>query len=78
MRRVKDTVATLESELPHNPRVLTIALHPYAIGVPHRLPHLARAIEILKERGDSVFMTGSDIADWFVAADAQSRPRRTA
>jgi allantoinase len=78
MRRVTDTVATLESELPRNPRVLTIALHPYAIGVPHRLPYLARAIEFLKARHDSVFMTGSAIADWFIAADAQSRSDQTA
>jgi peptidoglycan/xylan/chitin deacetylase (PgdA/CDA1 family) len=78
LRRVKDTVATLEDELPHNPRVLTMALHPYAIGVPHRLPYLGRAIEFLKTRDDTVFMTGSEIADWFVSVDAASRPRATA
>ena len=78
LRRVKDTVATLEPELAHNPRVLTMALHPYAIGVPHRLPYLGRAIEFLKARGDTVFMTGSEIADWFISADATSRPDGTA
>ena len=78
LRRVKDTVVTLEPELGHNPRVLTMALHPYAIGVPHRLPYLGRAIEFLKARDDTVFMTGSEIADWFVSADAASRGHGTA
>jgi allantoinase len=78
VRRVNDTVATFEHELPRNPRVLTIALHPYAIGVPHRMPYLARAIETLKARDDTVFMTGSEIADWFVAADARSKSSHTA
>jgi len=55
-----------------------MALHPYAIGVPHRLPYLGRAIELLKTRGDTVFMTGSEIADWFISADATSRPDGTA
>lgn len=72
-RRVADTVATFERELEQNPRVITIALHPYAIGVPHRLPHLERALQMLRARNDTVFMTGSAIADWFVAADRAAR-----
>jgi allantoinase len=71
VRRIADTVATFEPELARNPRVLTIALHPYAIGVPHRMPHLARAVELLKSRRDVQFMTGSAIADWYASAEPQ-------
>jgi peptidoglycan/xylan/chitin deacetylase (PgdA/CDA1 family) len=68
-RRVAATVATFEMELPLNPRVLTIALHPYAAGVPHRLPYLERTLRMLKARNDTVFMTGGEIATWYMEAE---------
>lgn len=67
--RVRDTLSTYETELASQPRMLSLGLHPHQIGVPHRLPHLARALELLKGRGDTVFMTGSEIADWYRAAE---------
>jgi allantoinase len=69
VRRVTDTLETFAPELSRNPRILTLALHPYAIAVPHRLPHLLRAIEILKARPDTQFMNGSAIADWYAAVE---------
>lgn len=67
-QRIRDAVETLEPELKLQPRVLTIGLHPHIIGVPHRLKYLATALDMLSQRADSVFMTGSRIADWYVAA----------
>jgi len=72
LRRVIDTVSTFETELARNPRVLTLALHPYAIAVPHRLPHLAHAIALLKARPDTQFLNGSAIADWYVSVEPPS------
>ncbi len=69
VRRVTDTLTTFGPELDRNPRVLTLALHPYAIAVPHRLPHLAHAIELLKSRVDAQFMNGSAIADWYASVE---------
>ncbi len=66
-QRILDTVETMEPELKAQPRVLTIALHPHIIGVPHRLKYLALALDMLSRRSDTVFMTGSQIADWYVA-----------
>jgi peptidoglycan/xylan/chitin deacetylase (PgdA/CDA1 family) len=65
LARVQDTLATYEPELATQPRILTLGLHPHQVGVPHRLPHLARALRMLRERSDVVFMTGSQIADWY-------------
>lgn len=65
LARVSDTLATYGPELEHQPRVLSLGLHPHQIGVPHRLPYLAKALRLLKERSDTVFMTGSEIADWY-------------
>jgi peptidoglycan/xylan/chitin deacetylase (PgdA/CDA1 family) len=63
--RLLDTLETLESELLREPRVLTLALHPHLMGVPHRINHLRRALEALLARPDMVLMTGGGIADWF-------------
>jgi len=59
----------LERELEQNPRVLSIGLHPHIAGVPHRLYYLEKALDMLMNRSDTVFVTSGEIADWFVAAD---------
>lgn len=69
-RRLETTLETFETELsPDSPRVLALGLHPHLIAVPHRFPYLVRMLDLLLARSDTVFMTGSEIADWFVAAD---------
>lgn len=69
LQRLTDTLATFEPELERQPRVLTLGLHPHQIGVPHRMPYLAQSLRLLAARADTVFMTGSQICDWYAAAD---------
>lgn len=69
LRRLEATLPVLEEEMKVHPRVLTIALHPHIMGVPHRVHHLARMLDLLLARDDAIFVTGSEIADWFIAAD---------
>ncbi len=69
LRRLEATLAVLERELERQPRVQTIALHPHIMGVPHRAYYLERMLDLLLKRDDTVFVTGSEIADWFMAAD---------
>jgi peptidoglycan/xylan/chitin deacetylase (PgdA/CDA1 family) len=66
--RLVDTVAAFETEIALQPRVVTLALHPHLIGVPHRSVHLARALDVLLARSDTTFVTAERIADWFIAA----------
>ena len=66
--RLVDTLAAFEPELEAQPRVVTLALHPHLIGVPHRSVHLARALDVLLTREDTIFVTAERIADWFVTA----------
>lgn len=68
-RRVSDSIATFEKEIEQNVRVMALGLHPHLIGVPHRIGYLERMIDDLLARDDTVFMTGSQIADWFVEAE---------
>jgi peptidoglycan/xylan/chitin deacetylase (PgdA/CDA1 family) len=68
--RFSNTVAAFEKEFDQNPRVLAIGLHPHLIAVPHRFNELERMVDDLLARDDAVFMTGSQIYDWFVEAEA--------
>jgi hypothetical protein len=68
-KRLVDTLACLDAELPDQPRILTIGLHPHLIGVPHRFVYLERMLDSLLARPDTLFVTGSQIADWFVAQE---------
>ena len=69
LQRLKDTLKTFDPELKKQPRVLTLGLHPHQIGVPHRMPYLAECLNMLKKRDDVIWMTGSQIADWYMSAD---------
>ncbi len=73
LRRLEMTLRTLDVECQTHPRVLTIALHPHVMGVPHRADVLARVLDTLMARDDAVFVTGSQIADWFVEEDGTAR-----
>jgi allantoinase len=66
--RLEATLECFEREIAQGPRILTVPLHPHLMGVPHRVAFLERFIERLKARGDAIFMTGAQIADWFVEA----------
>ena len=69
LKRLEATLAVFEREIEHNPRVLTLGLHPHIIGVPHIAYYFERALDLLGQRQDTVFMTSSEIGDWFVEAD---------
>ena len=68
--RMRDSLVCFDRELTREPRILTLALHPHLVAVPHRMLYLERMIDELTRRADTIFMTGSAIADWFVEADA--------
>ena len=68
-KRLDATLRVFEREMTKQPRVLTFGLHPHLIGVPHRAYWFEKALDQLQARSDTVFMTSSQIADWFVAAD---------
>jgi hypothetical protein len=75
-RRLVATLEAFERELPHGPRIVTLGLHPHLIGVPHRIGQLERCLETLRAREDVIFMTGSEIADWYAPpGSARTRAR---
>src|SRR5689334_18819503 len=66
--RLERTLDCLTQELASGPRILTVPLHPHLMGVPHRIGFLEQFLATLKARRDAVFMTGAQIADWYVSA----------
>jgi hypothetical protein len=64
-RRLVNTLEVFDVETKTNPRIVTIGLHPHLMGVPHRFGFLLKMLDLLMARDDTVFMTGSQIADWF-------------
>ncbi|WP_435140441.1 polysaccharide deacetylase family protein [Pseudopelagicola sp. nBUS_19] len=69
LKRVEATLAVFERELQIQPRVMTLALHPHIIGVPHIAHHFEAALDLLQARNDTVFLTSSGIGDWYAEAD---------
>ncbi|MBJ7595922.1 MAG: polysaccharide deacetylase family protein [Candidatus Dormibacteraeota bacterium] len=68
-RRVVDAVECFNREVVEQPRILTMPLHPHLIGPPHRIIYLDRILDFLQSRHDTVFLTGSQIADWYRNAE---------
>lgn len=68
-RRTLWTLETFEEELKSNCRVLVLPLHPHLVGVPHRMNWFNKILDILMARKDTVFVTPSQIADWYASVE---------
>jgi allantoinase len=62
-RRIRETFDVLYDEGARNGRVMAIALHPFLIGVPHRIRTLDRVLSYIASHGNVWFATGSEIID---------------
>jgi len=59
----------LYEESENNGRVMAIALHPFLIGVPHRIRTLDRALSYIGSHGKVWFATGSEIVEAYRAQE---------
>jgi allantoinase len=50
-----------------NAKVMSFAIHPYIMGVPHRIALLENLLDQLLGNDDLVFMQGGAIMDWYLA-----------
>ena len=67
--RVIWTLETFEDELKDNCRVLVLPLHPHLVGVPHRMNWFRKILDVLQDRNDTIFLNGSQIADWYARVE---------
>ena len=63
---IRDQFDVLYREGATNGRVMAISLHPFVIGVPHRIRYLEKSLEYIRGHSDVWFTTGGAIADWYL------------
>ena len=66
--RLEFTLRRFEKECRGSAIVLALGLHPHLISVPHRIHELEHMLDLLSASPDVGFYTGSQLADWYVAA----------
>ncbi len=64
--RLERTLELFVRESVRQPRVLALGLHPHLVGPPHRFVYFERMLDLLLRTEGVTFMTGGQIADWFV------------
>ncbi len=65
--RGRDQFDRLYAEGEENARVMSISIHPYITGVPHRIKYLEALLDYVMDHDGVALMTASEIGDWYRA-----------
>ncbi|MES9973255.1 polysaccharide deacetylase family protein [Candidatus Thiodiazotropha sp. LNASS1] len=65
--RVIDQFDRLYAEGAEQPRVMSMSVHPYIMGVPHRIKYFEAGYDYMKKHSDVWFTTAEEIYDWFMS-----------
>ncbi|MFQ5830268.1 MAG: polysaccharide deacetylase family protein [Candidatus Methylomirabilia bacterium] len=68
LRRATEQFDTLYAEGRESARVMAMGVHPFLMGVPHRIRYLDQALEHMRRQAGVLFWTGSEILDWYLAS----------
>lgn len=66
LQRVIDQFDRLYQEGQRQPRVMSMSIHPFIMGVPHRIGYFEAALDHMRARDDVWFATAGEIYDWFM------------
>jgi len=66
--RAIDQFEQFYSDAHESARVMALVVHPYIMGVGHRLRYFREALEHIRSRSGVLLWTGEQILDWYVAA----------
>jgi len=69
---IRDQFDILYREGEANGRVMAISLHPFLVGVPHRLKYLERALEYISRHSGVWLATGGEIADSYLRGRSET------
>jgi peptidoglycan/xylan/chitin deacetylase (PgdA/CDA1 family) len=64
--RAIDQFEQLYADAEESARVMALVVHPYIMGVGHRLRYFREALEHIQSRSGIVFWTGEQILDWYL------------
>jgi peptidoglycan/xylan/chitin deacetylase (PgdA/CDA1 family) len=67
LRRGRDQFDQLYQESADSARVMSISIHPFLTGVPHRIKYLEQLLDHILGHEGVVPMTGAEILDWYRA-----------
>ncbi len=65
--RVIDQFDRLYQEGVTQPRVMSMSIHPYIMGAPHRIKYFESAYDYMLQHDDVWFTTAEEIYDWYIA-----------
>ena len=68
---IRDQFDVLYRESERTAKVMAIALHPFLIGMPHRIGALENALDYIRGHDGVWAATGSEIVDHFVTVAGQ-------
>ncbi|HUK59616.1 MAG TPA: polysaccharide deacetylase family protein [Stellaceae bacterium] len=68
LKRACDQFDRLYAEGTRRAKILSIAIHPYITGVPHRIRYLEEFLAYARRHEGVQFWTGEEILDWYRAA----------
>ena len=66
--RAIDQFEQIHHDAAKSARVMALVVHPYIMGVPHRLRYFREALQHMRAQSNVLFWTGEQIHDWYVAA----------
>jgi len=66
--RAIDQFEQLRRDAKDSARVMAVVIHPYIMGVPHRLKYFRKVIEHVRSCQDALLWTGEQILDWYRTA----------
>jgi len=66
--RAVDQFEQLYADARESARIMALVVHPYIMGVPHRLRYFREVLEHIGTRSDVLFWTGEQILDWYLSA----------
>ena len=64
-QRLIDSFDQLHAESAERPKVMSIAIHPYISGQPHRIRHLRAVYDHIARHADVLHWSGTEIFEWF-------------
>ncbi len=65
LERVHDHLTTLLNDEPETARVMSVGLHPFIVGQPHRFPYFVKMLELIMNTPGAIPMTATDVYRWY-------------
>jgi allantoinase len=72
LERGKRQFDRLYQESQISPRIMSISVHPYLSGVPHRIGYFEELLDYISSHPDVAFWTGETIFEWYSSARRSS------